>query len=160
MAAAGAADEVDAGSIDTCVATGVGDGVEDVLRGQVRGAGFRPAVRTAEIGSDEHPAHLLGLGDPRRALLEAAAPRVQEDDERHRGAGGVMGGGLRSPIDDFLQGAILRARDIDGELHRGRARLRGGRTFRRDLGFGGEGDDGEEEREESHFSSGRRAALT
>lgn len=160
VAAAGAADEVDAGGVDPRVAAGVGHGVEDVLRGEVGCAGLGAAIGAAEIRGDEHPAHFLGLVDPRRALFEAAAPGVQEDHQRYRGAGGVRRGRVRPPIDHLLEGAVFRARDVHGQFHRGRAGLGGGRALRRDLGFGGEGEGREEERAEPHFSSGRKYALT
>ena len=150
MAAAGTADEVDPGSIDARVAAGIGDRVEDVLRGQVRGAGFRPAIRAAEIRSNEYPAHFLRLSDPGRTLFKTAAPGVKEHNQWDGRTGDVMRYGFGAPINHLLERAVLGARDVDGEFEGGGLGLCGGRTFDSDLGVGGEGHGGQEQpREEA-----------
>ena len=81
VAAAGTADEIDAISINAGVCLGVFNCIDDILRGQVGGAGFGAVVNPPESGCDHHPPALLGQSDKRWGLLDASAPAVQEDQE-------------------------------------------------------------------------------
>ena len=80
---------------------------------------------------------------------------MEEDDERDGPSVDEAGGGVRAPVDDFLERAVLGARDVDGQFERGGLGLGGGRTFGCDLGVGGEGHGGQQQPREEAEDHGR-----
>ena len=146
MATARTADEVDAIWINTGVVFRVIHGVDDVLRGQIGSAGLGLVVNASEIWGDHHPAALLGQAHEHGALFDAARPGVQEDQQRHGGAGQILGRGLGLVVDDFLRRTVLGADHVDGHFERQCFHLIGGRSFcrfSRDEGHAGsQGGDG------------------
>ena len=157
MSAARAAHEVDTVRINAGVGLGVFHRVDDVLRGQVGGAGLRVVIDAAESRGDHHPTALLSQSDKHGPLFDTSAPAVEEDQQRYGRSGEILRRGVGLVIDDLLWRTVLGAGDVDRHLERYRFHLFGGRSLggfsREERHAGKQGGDG------LHLAEGRRWAL-